>query len=121
MKTKEHSKQVRDVIIEKHKSGEGYKTISKALNIPRSSVQSIVRKWKKYKTTTTLPRSGPPSKMSRRTRRAFLREATVRPTVTLNELQKSVAAMDDDVHVSTISKAFHKRAFMGERQGRSPG
>ena len=37
MKTKEHS----HTVIEKHSSGDGYKNISKSLNIPRSSVKYI--------------------------------------------------------------------------------
>lgn len=40
--------------------------------------------------------------------------------MTLNELQKSVAAMDDDVHVSTISKAFHKKGLYGREARKKP-
>lgn len=65
----------------------------------------------KYETITTLPISGLPSKLSCQTRRTLLSEVTMRPTVTLNVLQKSVAAMDDDVQVSTIFKSFHKKGL----------
>lgn len=33
MKTKEHTRQVRDKVVEKFKAGLGYKTITQALNI----------------------------------------------------------------------------------------
>lgn len=51
MKTKDHSKQLREEVIEKYKSGEGYKKMSKALNIPWKSVKSIIKKWKEYGTS----------------------------------------------------------------------
>ena len=66
MKTKELSKEVRHEVVENHHSGEGYKKISKSLIIPFSTVKSIIKKWKTYHTTQTLPRSGRPSKLSRR-------------------------------------------------------
>jgi DNA-directed RNA polymerase specialized sigma24 family protein len=42
MKTKELSKQVREKVVEKYRSGLGYKTISETLNIPRSTIKSII-------------------------------------------------------------------------------
>ena len=44
MKTKEHSKQLPEKAIGKYKSGDGYKNISKSLNIPQSSIKSIIKK-----------------------------------------------------------------------------
>ena len=51
MKTKELSKKVRDKVVEKHRSGEGCKKISKSLIIPLSTVKSIMKKWKTYHPT----------------------------------------------------------------------
>src|SRR4029434_232238 len=48
MTTKEHSEKLREKVIEKYYSGEGYKKMSKALNIPWNSVKSIIKKWKEY-------------------------------------------------------------------------
>ncbi|KAI4871238.1 hypothetical protein NFI96_019770, partial [Prochilodus magdalenae] len=50
-KTKELSKDVRDKIIDLHKAGMGYKTLSKMLGEKETTVGAIVRKWKKYKMT----------------------------------------------------------------------
>lgn len=66
MKNKELPKPLRDLVVEKHQSGFGYKKISRILEIPRSTVHSIIKKWKVYGTTETLPRAGRPSKLSRR-------------------------------------------------------
>src|SRR4029434_4185864 len=60
MKTKDHSKQLREKVIEKYRSGEGYKKMSKALNIPWNSVKSIIKKWKEFGTCVNLPRAGRP-------------------------------------------------------------
>ena len=104
MKTKELSKQVRDKVLEKHQSGLGYKKISQTLNIPRSTVKSIIKKWKEYGTTATLPREGRPPKLSDQVRRALVREATKRPMVTLKELERSTAEMGETIHGKTITK-----------------
>ena len=73
MKTKELSKQVRDKVVEKYRSGLGYKKISETLNIPRSTIKSIIKKWKEYGTTTNLPREGRPRKLTDQARRALIR------------------------------------------------
>ncbi|MBN3317283.1 MBP protein, partial [Atractosteus spatula] len=95
MKTKKHSKQIRDKVLEKYQSGQGYTNISKALNIPRSTVKSIIKKVRKYGTTVNLPRTCRPPKRSVWARRAVVREATKSPTATLKELQSSVTEMGE--------------------------
>ena len=66
MKSKELSVDLRDRIVSRHRSGEGYRKISAALKVPMSTVASIIRKWKKFGTTRTLPRAGRPAKLSNR-------------------------------------------------------
>ena len=120
MKTKELSKQVRDKVLEKHQSGLGYKKISQTLNIPRSTVKSIIKKWKEYGTTATLPREGRPPKLSDQVRRALVREATKRPMVTLKELERSTAEMGETVHGTTITRTLHKAGLYGRVARRKP-
>ena len=76
MKTKEQYKQVRDKVVEKYRSGLGYKKISETLNIPQSTIQSIIKKLIEYGTTTNLPREGHPPKLMDQARRALIRETT---------------------------------------------
>ena len=45
MSTKELSKDLQDKVVERHRSGDGYKNISKALNISWSTVTTIINKW----------------------------------------------------------------------------
>ena len=120
MKTKELSKQVRDKVLEKHQSGLCYKKISQTLNIPRSTVKSIIKKRKEYGTTATLPREGRPPKLSDQVRRALVREATKRPMVTLKELERSTAEMGETVHGTTITWTLHKAGLYGRVAIRKP-
>ena len=66
MDGKSLSKDLQDKVVERHKSGDGYQKISKALSMPRSTVKSIIKKWKVFGTTQTLPGSGRHSKLDER-------------------------------------------------------
>ena len=59
---------------------------SAAFNITKRTAASITLKWKKFGTTGTLPRNGHSAKLSNRGTRAFLKEGTGNPMVTLAEL-----------------------------------
>ena len=120
MKTKELSKQVRDNVVEKYKSGLGYKKISKSLMITRSTIKSIITKWKEHGTTANLPRDGRPPKLTDRARRALIREAAQRPKVTLEELQSSTAETGVSVHRTTISRTLHRVGLYGRVARRKP-
>ena len=72
------------------------------------TVASIILKWKKFWTTKTLPRAGRTAKLSNWGRRAFVREVTENPMVTLTELQSSSLEMGDPSRKTTISAALHQ-------------
>ena len=76
IKSKELFVELRDRIVSRHWSGDGYKTISRVLKVPKSTVSSIVRKWKEYGTTPTPPRAGRLTKLKNWTRRTLVREVT---------------------------------------------
>ena len=75
MSTKDLSKELWDKVVERYRSGDGYKNISKDMNIPWNTVKTIVKKWKVYGTTKTLPRSGYPSKLGDQARTRLIKEA----------------------------------------------
>ncbi|KAG2466467.1 TCB1 transposase, partial [Polypterus senegalus] len=120
MKSKKLSVDVRDRIVSRHKSGEGYRNISAALKVPMSTVASIIRKWKKFETTRTLPRAGRPSKLSDQGRRALVREVTKNPIVTLSELQWSSVERGEPSRRTTISAAIHQSGLYGRVARRKP-
>ncbi|KAK3571201.1 hypothetical protein QTP86_004911 [Hemibagrus guttatus] len=65
-KTKELSKDTRNKIVDLHQAGKTESAIGKQLGVKKSTVGAIIRKWKTYKTTDNLPRSGAPCKISPR-------------------------------------------------------
>ena len=119
MTTKELSKDLRDKVVERHRSGDGYKNISKALNIFQSTVKTIIKKWKAYGTTKTLPISRCPSKLDDQARR-LIRDATKRPMTILKEQRVFMAKNDHCVHVTTISRALHKSDLYDRVARRKP-
>ena len=73
-----------------------------------------------YGTTSNLPRHGRPPKLTGRAKRALIREATKRPMVTLEELQRSTAQVGESVHRTTTSLALHKSGLYRRVARRNP-
>jgi transposase len=44
------------------------------LNIPWSTIKSLIKKWKEYGTTTNLPRQGRPPKLTDQARRSLIKD-----------------------------------------------
>jgi transposase len=82
--------------------------MSAALKVPQKTKASIILKWKKFGTTTTLPRAGRPAKLSIQERRALIRDVTKNPMVTLTELQSSSVEKGKPSRRTTISAALHQ-------------
>uniref|UniRef100_A0AAZ3QD48 Transposase Tc1-like domain-containing protein n=1 Tax=Oncorhynchus tshawytscha TaxID=74940 RepID=A0AAZ3QD48_ONCTS len=120
MSSKELSVQLRDRIVSRHRSGEGYQKNSAALKIPKNTVASIILKWKKVGITKTLPRAGFPAKLSNRGRRALFREVTKNPMVCLTELQSSYVEMGEPSRRTTISAALHQSGLYGRVARQKP-
>jgi hypothetical protein len=59
MRLKELSVELRDRIVSRHRSGEGFQNIFAALKVPKNTVASIILKLNKFGTSKTLPRAEP--------------------------------------------------------------
>ena len=113
MKTKELSKQVRDKVVEKYRTGLSYKKISETLNIPWSTIKSIIK---------MAPQQTCQEKAAHQNhaRRALIREATKRPKKTLKELQSSTAEIGVSVHRTTLSCTLHRAGLYGRVSRKKP-
>ena len=60
-----------------------------------------------------MPREGHPPKLTDQAGRAFIREATKRPKITLKELESSTAEIGVSVHRTTLSHTFHRDGLYG--------
>ncbi len=112
MRSKELPEELRDRILARHRSGQGYKKKSAALKVPKSTVASIILKWKTFGTTRTLPRAGRPAKLSYRGRRALVREVKKNPKITVAELQRCIREMGESCRKKLQPST--SRGFMAE-------
>ncbi|KAK3543846.1 hypothetical protein QTP70_030063, partial [Hemibagrus guttatus] len=92
-KTKELSKDTRNKIVDLHQAGKTESAIGKQLGVKKSTVGAIIKKWKTYKTTDNLPRSGAPRKISPRGVKMITRTVSKNPRTTwgdlVNDLQRA--------------------------------
>ncbi len=120
LRSKEIQEQMRKKVIEIYQSGKGYKAISKALGLQRTTVRAIIHKWRKHGTVVNLPRSGRPTKITPRAQWRLIQEVTKDPTTTSKELQASLASVKVSVHDSTIRKRLGKNGLHGRVPRRKP-
>ncbi|KAG2462424.1 TCB1 transposase, partial [Polypterus senegalus] len=112
MRSNELPEELRDRIVARHRSGQGYKKNSATLKVPKSTVASIILKWKTFVTTRTLPRAGRPAKLSYRWEKSF-GERGKDPKITLAELQRCSQEMGESCKKSTITAALHQSGLYG--------
>ncbi len=106
-KPKELSKDTRDKIVDLHKAGMGYVTIGKQLGEKATTVGAIIRKWKKFKMTVNLPRTGAPCKISPRVVSMILRKLRDQPRTTREDLVNNLKRAGTTVSTVTISNKLH--------------
>ncbi len=103
-----------------YQSGKGYKAISKALGLHRTTVRAIIHTWRKLGTVVNLPRSGRPTKITPRVQRRLIQEVIKELRTTSKELQASLASIKVSVHDSTIRKRLGKNGIHGRVPRQKP-
>ncbi len=111
LRSKEIQEQMRNKIVDMYQSGKGYKAISKALGLQRTTVRAIIHKWRKLGTVVNLPRSERPTKITPRAQWWLIQEVIKEPRTTSKELQASLASIKVSVHDSTIRKRLGKNGI----------
>ena len=96
-KSKEISQDLR-----KHKSGSSWGAISKSLKVPRSSVQTIVRKYKTHGTMQPSNRSGRRRVVTPRDERTLVRKVQINPRTTAKDHVKMLEETCTKVSISTV-------------------
>ncbi len=119
-RSKEIQEQMRNKIVGMYQSGKGYKAISKALGLQRTTVRAIIHKWRKLGTLVNLPRSGRSTKITPRAQRQLIQEVIKEPRTTSKELQASLASIKVSVHDSTIRKRLDKNGIHGRVPRQKP-
>ncbi|CDQ59527.1 unnamed protein product [Oncorhynchus mykiss] len=105
-KTKELSKDTRNKIVDLHQAGKTESAIGKQLGLKKSTVGAIIRKWKTYKTTDNLPRSGAPREISPRGVKMITRTVSKNPRTTRGDLVNDLQRAGTKVTKPTISNTL---------------
>ena len=71
-KTRELSEEVRHKIVAKHGQSQGYKSISRDLDVPVSTIRNVIRKFKAHGTVANFPGHGRKRKLDRRLQRRIV-------------------------------------------------
>ncbi|KAK3539719.1 hypothetical protein QTP70_012049 [Hemibagrus guttatus] len=110
-KTKELSKDTRNKIVDLHQAGKTESAIGKQFGVKKSTVGAIIRKWKTYKTTDNLPRSGAPRKISPRGVKMITRTVSKNPRTTWGDLVNDLQRAGTKVTMATISNTLHHQGL----------
>ncbi|KAK3554809.1 hypothetical protein QTP70_033843 [Hemibagrus guttatus] len=110
-KTKELSKDTRNKIVDLHQAGKTESAIGKQLGVKKSTVGAIIRKWKTYKTTDNLPRSGAPRKISPRGVKMITRPVSKNPRTTRGDLVNDLQRAGTKVTKATISNTLRRQGL----------
>src|SRR4029434_7754176 len=119
-KTKEHSVEVRQKVVELQISGKGYKKISYQLKIPISTIRAIVKKFKATGDVRNQPGRGPVCKLTPRTVSRMVRVAKESPRITAGELQRLVESWVQKVSKTTIRCHLHHHKLFGRVARKKP-
>lgn len=119
-KQKQISQDLRRRIVDLHKSGIGYRKISRQLLVSLNSVGTIIRHWKSHNTTLPLLSSGRPRKIAGRTERLLVRKVKKTPKITLNELRRDLNESGVNVSGDTISRVLHRNDIFSRYARKTP-
>ncbi|KAK3518104.1 hypothetical protein QTP70_033329 [Hemibagrus guttatus] len=110
-KTTELLKDTRNKIVDLHQAGKTESVIGKQLGMKKSTVGAIIRKWKTYKTTDNLPRSGAPRKISPRGVKMITRTVSKNPRTTRGDLVNDLQRAGTKVTKATISNTLRRQGL----------
>ncbi|KAK3538063.1 hypothetical protein QTP70_027414 [Hemibagrus guttatus] len=119
-KTKELSKDTRNKIVDLHQAGKTESAIGKQLGVKKSTVGAIIRKWKTYKTTDNLPRSGAPRKISPRGVKMITRMVSKNPRTTRGDLVNDLQRAGTKVTKASISNTLRRQGLKSCSVSRVP-
>lgn len=104
----------------KHGQSQGYKSISKDLNVPVSTVRSVIKKFKAHGTVANLPRCGRKRKIDERFQRKILRMVDKEPRLTSKQVQAALQSEGTTVSTRTICRCLKEKGLYGRIPRKTP-
>ena len=114
-KKRELSEEVRHKIVTKHGQSQGYKPISRDLDVPLSTVRNIhnvIRKFKAHDTVANLPGRSRKRKLDWRLQRRIVRMVGKTPRSTAKQIQADLQTQGSTVSTRTIRHQLDERGFL---------
>ena len=106
------------MIVDLYKCGSSLGTISRCLKVPRSSVQTIIRKYKKHGNVQPSYRSGRRRILNPREERFLVWNVRINPRTTAKDLVKMLA--ETGKTVSTVKQVLYHHEIKGYSVRRKP-
>ncbi|XP_057682274.1 uncharacterized protein LOC130909609 [Corythoichthys intestinalis] len=110
-KTQELSEDLRSNIVRKHGQSQGYKSIAKDLNVPVSTVRSIIVKCKAHGTVANLPRCGRKRIIDEKFQRKIARMVDKEPRLTSKQVQAALQSEGTTVSTRTIRRLLKENGM----------
>uniref|UniRef100_A0AAZ3SEX7 Sleeping Beauty transposase HTH domain-containing protein n=1 Tax=Oncorhynchus tshawytscha TaxID=74940 RepID=A0AAZ3SEX7_ONCTS len=107
LQIKQISQDLRKTIVHLHKSGSSMGAIYKRLKVPRSSVQTIVLKYKHHGTMQPSYRSGRRRILPPRDERTLVRKVQINTGTTAKDLVKMLEETGTNVSISTVIRVLY--------------
>ncbi|CAK9816272.1 hypothetical protein ANTPLA_LOCUS8944 [Anthophora plagiata] len=109
-KRNETTLEERKIVIRLHEEGKSYRNISEILKRSRSTVHSIINKYKKEGTLRNKERTGRPRKLTTREERKIVRIIKQKPDTSASEIASHLQEhMQKEVHPKTVRSAASGR------------
>lgn len=114
------SEDLRSKIVEKYQQSQGYKTISRDLEVPLSTVRDIIKKFITHGTVANLPGRGQKRKIDKRMQRRTARMVDKHPQSTSIQIQAVLQTQGAKVSARTIRRDLNEMKRYGRRPRRTP-
>lgn len=119
-KLKEISLDLRKRIVNAHKAGEGYTSISKRFQVSRTGVRGIIQKFKETNTVQNKTGRGRKRIISKTLERKLARDVSKDPRTTAKALVNDLTKSGIEVSEKTVTRALHRNGLRGCRPRKTP-
>jgi len=120
VKAKEISLDLRQRIVNAHKAGNGYTSISKQFQVSRTGVRNIIKKLKDINTVQNKTGRGRKQTISKSLERKLARDVTKDPRTTAKTLMYELAKSGLEVSRKAVSRTLNRNGLNGCTPRKTP-
>uniref|UniRef100_A0A8C5N469 Transposase n=1 Tax=Leptobrachium leishanense TaxID=445787 RepID=A0A8C5N469_9ANUR len=117
---RELSEDLRTKIVEKYQQSQGYKSISRDLDLPLSTVSNIIKKFATHGIVANVSGLGQKRKIDERLQRRIVRMVDKQPQTSSKEIQAVLQAQGASVSAQTIRRHLNEMKRYGRRPRKTP-